>query len=481
MNEGAQGRLEPALQLRQTQQLALTPALQQSLHILALPALELSLYIRAQVEQNPLLELAEFSEEADSGEAEAPHFAGAEKLAYDEAAYEESWQRYVNAAQYEPHLYAASAREAAPPDLSAVLPAREEQGLATQLRLQLALKQAPTALKEAAELIIEYLDGDGYLSLPLSALEAESGCGAAVLEQALALVQSLEPPGVAARDLRECLRLQIGSHETERELLCTVIENHLPDVAAQRVREAARALKVSAARMERVFQRIRALAPRPAAHLSGGGGEAAYIAPDVIIRQEGAQYQVLLNDSLLPRVYISPVYRRAEPLLRQDKEAAAYVKRALGEAHSLLRNIEKRRQTVYRLALLTAERQHGFFEHGPACLAPWTMKEAAEQLELHESTISRAIAGKYVQTPRGVFLWKYFFPRAYGAGPGALTPAWAKEQLKELVAVEDKARPFSDRRLAEILGKRGLTLARRTVAKYREQLGIAARHLRRRG
>jgi RNA polymerase sigma-54 factor len=168
-------------------------------------------------------------------------------------------------------------------------------------------------------------------------------------------------------------------------------------------------------------------------------------------------------------------------LLLQDKAAATYIKRALGEAESLLRNIEKRRLTVYRLALLTVEQQRGFLEQGLAALSPFTMKKAGEELSLHESTISRAIAGKYVQTPRGLYPWKFFFPRAYITKSGALAPAWVKEQIKELIIAEDKARPLSDQRLTEILEERGLKLARRTVAKYREELGIAARQFRRRG
>jgi RNA polymerase sigma-54 factor len=250
-------------------------------------------------------------------------------------------------------------------------------------------------------------------------------------------------------------------------------------VAANRVREAARALKSGVLQVEGAFKQIRGLAPRPAAHINGGA-QAPYINPDVVIRKIDGEYQVLLNDSLLPRLHISHYYRERDPLLWQDKGAAAYLKRALGEAENLLRNIEKRRQTVYRLALLTLEQQRGFFEQGLSALSPLTMKEAAEELSLHESTVSRAIAGKYLQTPRGLFPWKFFFPRACAGGLGRLTPAWVKDQLKELIAAEHKSNPLSDRRLAEMLAEQGIKLARRTVTKYREELGIAARQFRRR-
>ena len=473
MNERILSLQQPGLQLRQAQQLALTPALKQSLQILAMPALELSQYLRAQAEQNPTLELDEYNEEDEGSSQDAQE----RELAYDEAAYEDNWQRFLSVAQYEPHLYAAATREAAPPELSATLPAREEQELYSLLRIQLALKDAPPIVKAAAAQIIEYLDEDGYLSLPLSNLALESDYGENMLTEALGLVQSLEPPGVAARDLRECLRLQISAQEIERDLLCAVIERHLPDVAANRVREAARALKISALRVEAAFKHIRGLSPRPAANFSGGA-DTFFIIPDVIIRQINDEYIVLLNDSLLPRLFISPYYCKPDPLLLRDKETADYIKRALGEAASLLRNIEKRRQTVYRLALLTLERQRGFLEQGLAALVPWTMKEAAQDLQAHESTVSRAIAGKYVQTPRGLFPWKFFFPRSYAGQPGAFTQAWIKEQLKELIATEDKDHPFSDAHLSQLLGERGIKLARRTVAKYREESGIAARQFR---
>jgi RNA polymerase sigma-54 factor len=474
MNERINDPQQHGLLLRQMQQLTLTPALKQSLKILAMPSLELSLYIQAQAEQNPVLEVNEYEEEDDMN----PRLVAEHELVYDEASYEENWQCFLDIAQYEPHLYAAASREATPPELSAALPAREEQELYTLLRLQLALKDTSPAIKDAAAQIIEYLDEDGYLSLPLSNLAAESNYSEDLLTEALALVQSLEPLGVAARDLRECLRLQISAFESERDLLYAVIERHLPDVAANRVRETARALKISATRVEAAFRHIRALAPRPAAHYSNGG-YTPYIIPDVIICLLDGEYRVFLNDSLLPQLYISPYYRRLDPLLLRDKEAADYIKRALSEADNLLRNIEKRRLTMYRLALFTLEYQRGFLKQGLSALTPLTMKETAQMLQLHESTISRAIAGKYIQTPRGLFPWNFFFPRSYTNQIGALTPAWAKEQLKELINAENKAYPLSDQRLSEILEKRGAYLARRTVAKYREELGIAARQFRR--
>ncbi|MCL1905632.1 MAG: RNA polymerase factor sigma-54, partial [Clostridiales bacterium] len=310
-------------------------------------------------------------------------------------------------------------------------------------------------------------------------LAAKSNFCEDVLAEALALVQSLDPPGVAARDLRECLRLQIGANEPERELLRAVIDRHLPDVASNRVRAAARALKTTVPRVEAAFDHIRGLAPRPAAYYNGGEA-APYITPDVIIRKVGVEYLVLLNDILLPRLFISPYYLRPDSPALREREAADYIKRALGEAESLLRNIEKRRQTIYRLAMFTAEHQRGFLERGLSALSPLTMKEAGEALYLHESTISRAIGGKYVQTPRGLLPWKFFFPRAYSGNSGTASTAWVKEQLKELIAAEDKARPLSDQSLSVILEEQGLKLARRTVSKYREELGIEARHLRRR-
>lgn len=461
------------LSLQQKQGLVLTPALTQSLHILTLPVLELAEYVREQVEENPALELGE----PDGAGEDTP---AARDLAYDETAYEENWQRQLLSAPDEQRFYGSLAAAPERDGLSPVLAAREEQGLTQLLRLQLAMREAPAQLLAAALLIIEHLDEDGYLSLSLPRLAEFCGCAEAQLYPALALVQSLEPSGVAARDLRECLRLQVGGDEPQRELILAVIDNHLPDVAKNRVRETARALKASAEQIEYAFTRIRALNPRPAAGMEGHSADTQYIVPDVFVRKIDGEYYILLNENLEPRLHIGSYYRRLDPQYRQDEEVQEYLRQKLAAAQSLIRNIERRRQTIYRLAQIVVERQRGFLEHGLAALSPLTMKEVAEQAELHESTVSRAIAGKYVQTPRGVYEWKFFFPRAYGEKDGEITPAWVKEQLAELIAGEDKADPYSDQRLQELLATRGAKVARRTVAKYREALGIPPRSMRRR-
>jgi len=485
------------LDLQQKQGLFLTPVLAQSLHLLTLPLLELAEYVQAQVEENPALELGS-DQEAEEGndpaagdlrygvtvqdQAVYPEAAYNETVydeaAYAETAYEENRRNYLLAAGAGADFFGNAALAWTQGSVNPPLAARQEQDLPSMLRLQLALREAPRELRQAARQIIEHLDGDGYFTLPLTRLSELCGHEEALLQQALSLVQSLEPAGVAARDLRECLRLQIGAAELQRQLILAVIERHLSDVAKNRVQETARALKVSAEQVKRAFTRIRALHPQPAAGLCGVRTETPYIVPDIIVHQVAGEYHISLNENLEPRLHISAYYRH--PHTRLDEEARKYMQEKMAAAMTLIRNMEKRRETIQRLAQITLERQRGFLADGLAGLIPLTMKEVAAAAAIHESTVSRAIAGKYIQTPRGMYAWKFFFPRAYGRVGDMKTPAWIKAQLSELIAREDKAHPYSDRRLQELLAGRGLIIARRTVTKYRENLGIGARAMRRR-
>ncbi|MCL1975661.1 MAG: RNA polymerase factor sigma-54 [Firmicutes bacterium] len=475
MNKQVKTLPTPGLELRQTQQLTLTPALKQSLHILTMPALELNAYIRDQVEQNPVLEFSDYQEAADTS-----IIYGGQTPLHNEYLYAKNRQDFSQNSSSEPPFLPTSDRDIKPLDINNFILAKEEPELISLLRLQLAMKKNSALVKGAAEQIIECLDEDGYFSLPLSSLAAESGYSELLLAEALALVQSLEPPGVGAQNLRECLCLQISAQEPERELLFAIIKRHLPDVAANRVHEAARSLKTTNDIIENAFRRIRSLTPYPAAHLQNSSIAVPYIIPDIIIQNDRGEFQVLLNDHILPDFHINSYYQQKNFWLFQDKETGLYIKHALAEAENLLRNIKKRRQTVYRLALFTVERQSGFFTQGLAALLPLSMKEAGKQLSLHISTISRAVAGKYIQTPRGMYPWKFFFPRAQISKAGAVTQAWAKEQLKEVIAKENKTNPLSDMLLTEIMKERGIYLARRTITKYREELGIQTQRQRRR-
>ena len=479
MTSGFDSNLTHEMDIQQKQGLFLTPMLTQSLHILTLPVLELAEYARAQTEENPVLELGP-DQETDGDNNPAAGLPDDETNyddAYGETAFEEKRRDYFADVREVTTLYGGATPVFEQRDL---ISARQEQDLSSLLRLQLATRAAPRDLKEAARQIIEHLDGDGYFSLPVARLAELSGYNEELLLQALTLVQSLEPAGVAARDARECLRLQIGALEPRRELILAVIEHHLEDVAKNRAYDTARALKVSVEQVKRAYARIRALHPKPAAGLSDTRPETPYIAPDIIVSKIDGEYQVFLNENLEPRLHISAYYRHPYMLARQDEEVKKYLQEKMTAAMALIRNMEKRRETIHRLAQITMQRQRGFLDKGPAGLISLTMKELAEAAAMHESTVSRAIAGKYIQTPRGMYAWKFFFPRAYGLPGDKKAPAWIKAQLSELIAGEDKARPFSDRRLQELLAERGLLAARRTVAKYRESLGIGARTMRRR-
>lgn len=506
---------------KQTQQLAMTPLMQQALRLLQLPSVELEQLVLEEAEQNPFLELegeidgemdeetdAEQdreapglvsqesedergdSEEADAGEASSSDedreelpVEDTESLDSEETvpALEERFDDVdVDWAElYEDSVsrsYAIHDPDEEEHDLEDYVPARET--LSDRLRWQLQLMPFDERLKDIAEYIVGCLDPDGYLRVPEAEIAQDLGCSVEEVERALQLVQSLDPPGIGARNLAECLTIQLRHRRVDDPLLYAIVRQHLVDVQKKNVRKIAQALKVSEERVREAINFLATLEPAPG--YAYGYEPPMEIRPDVVVKKIDDDYYVYVEDGKLAGLRISPTYRRM--LEEGDKLSETDRKFALEKYKSakwLIRNIDRRKNTLLRVAQAIVEHQREFLDKGISHLRPLTLRQIADAVGMHESTVARVTSGKYMETPRGTFEMKFFFSRGIQSDDGeGASNTTVKQMIAEMIAAEDPRRPLSDQKIVELLAKKGIHVARRTVAKYREQLGILSSRLR---
>jgi len=478
--------VKQTLQLKLSQHLALTPQLQQSIRLLQLSTLELQQEIEQALQDNPMLELEEPGESGFLGggedalahlRSEAP--GGEEERITAVAEWNEADFAWPAASLTGPHD-AHDENDADATELAAATTSLREH-----LTAQLALSQLNGKDRLRVAFLIEALDEDGYLGQPLAelaeALPAELvGEPDEVVEDlqiALRHLQSFDPPGVGARDPRECLLLQLANLPASpaRELARVIVRDHLEQLAA---RDYARIKKTTGCddeALRRAQELIRSLNPRPGAQFAAL--DTRYVIPDVIVRKVRGQWTALLNREAIPRVRINRQY--ADLLRRLRGSGGANLAGQLQEAKWLIKNVQQRFETIARVAQAIVERQRAFFDHGEVAMRPLTLREIAESVALHESTISRVTTQKYLACPRGVFELKYFFGSHVATDTGGAASSTAiRALIKQLVAAEDGHKLLSDARIADILGAQGIVVARRTVAKYRESLGIPPVNLR---
>lgn len=461
--------LRQDLRGRQEQRIALTPDLRYSLTILQLPLPELRSAIEEELLANCLLEREE-GEDAAGPEAPEGLAGTAGRYGVTGAANDEE------TGPVEPGV--AWDEETGRPTGALDSP---RPSLREHLLFQLRLTGVGPVLRRAAAHLIWNLDDHGYLRLDLDEAARRLGLEPAVLIQALHLVQTFEPPGVGARDLRECLLIQARSSltGTTGALALALIEGHLADLAASRYTRLASMLKVRVEEIRAAAALIRGLEPRPGRNFGPAAASPPPV-PDLIIRRVDGDYQVRVREAPGPRVRISPYYRRLLSEETADGEAREYLREKLRSARRLLRCLERRRITLHRIGTALASMQGDFLDLGPAFLKPLTLHQLAARVHLHESTVSRAVAGKYAETPQGLIALSDFFPAGLaGAGDKTLSAARVREKLREAVAGEDPRHPLSDRDLSVLLAQSGCAVARRTVAKYREELGIPTANRRR--
>jgi RNA polymerase sigma-54 factor len=337
------------------------------------------------------------------------------------------------------------------------------------------------AVDHAAQAVIGSLDQDGFFTGSLEEVASLVGVDLPATQAGLEAVQQLDPPGVGARDLPEALCLQLESLGLDEPVLMRIVREFLPEVASSHFRKIARALRIDEAEVRRLVDILRGLNPRPAGAYSPGPSP-GYIVPDVTLRRFDEDWLIVPNNDALPALRVSPRYRS---LLKSgssaDEDTRRYLKDKIRSAESFIKNVDRRKDTVSGITEITLEVQRDFFEDGKGPLRPLRLEDVAVEIGVHLSTVSRGVTGKYMATPYGLFELKHFFSGGYRTSTGMdVAATTVKQRLRELVKEEDPAKPLSDQRLAEMLSDEGVKVARRTVAKYREELRIEPSWARRR-
>lgn len=469
---------EPFLSLVQNQRMSmvLAPQLRQSLELLQVPMLELRTLVRQELEQNPTLEeqLLEGEQIEIEPAINAPEEEAAFKDEFDKLAkLDDEFKDYFN--QNQPR--GPSSEEAARRQFfldSLTQPESLQQHLMDQMSLAVVTPDE----RQMGELLIGSINEDGYLTATLEDLSTSTGFAAEALRDVLNLVQEFDPVGVGARDLRECLLIQLRRLGKADELPGILVRDHLEELGARRFPDVARAVKVSVDQIHEATRLIATLEPKPGRIYAADN--TSYVLPEVMIQKVDDEYAVILNNDQIPRLHISEHYRQLMADENTPAEVKNYIREKVRAGMFLIKSINQRQQTIYNIAkeIITVQRE--FFEHGISHLRPLTMAEVATVLGIHETTVSRAIANKYMQTPRGTFEMKYFFTPGYRNADGvSVSNKTIKDTIANLVAEEDPAHPLSDQVIVEKLKEKGLQVARRTIAKYRDELKILPSHLRR--
>ncbi|MDN9010450.1 RNA polymerase factor sigma-54 [Brevibacillus laterosporus] len=441
----------------QTLKLVMTPELRQAITILQFSAIDLMNYLQEQAIENPVIDLQEIA----VAQEPLPADKREKSLDFD-------WKELLNNPGH--NDFSVNRDESAYNPLDYVSDTRTT--LFSHLEEQLGyVKRLTPVQRQIARYIIGNLDERGYLEVPVTDIKERLGVDLEEAEDVLRVIQHLDPAGVAARSLEECLLLQLEHEGLDDEHIVEVIKHHLVDLANNRFGKIAEQLHISVGDVQRIADLVRTLNPRPGAAYSSA--DIRYIVPDVTVEKVMGEYIVIVNDSSLPRLSINPFYERMLKEKTEKDEARQFVHEKLNAAVWLAKSLEQRRMTLLRVTQAIVDLQNDFFEKGIHYLKPMTQKDIAERVQLHESTISRATSNKYVQTPRGVFELKYFFTSALSTASGeAASSESVKKRIKAFIDKEDRNKPYSDQKLAELLEKEGVEISRRTVAKYREEMLI---------
>lgn len=423
------------LTLEQTQKLQLTPELLQSIKILQLSSTDLEAYIEEQMLVNPVLEVKEEAQKTP----------------------ERTYRPGINMGglPYEKN------------DINRIT-------LTEHLLFQLQFEKVSKRVAEASRYIISSLDDNGYLTMSFEELCESAKAEPATVRRALSVVQSFDPAGIGAADIKECLLLQLKAAGKWTELKSRIIENHLEHVALNRLSTISKALRASVDKVQEAVDDIKSLDPKPGRAFASED-ETRYITPDVYVEKEENRYRILLSESRLPKLGISSFYSELLENKSEDKEVNAYLNDKVRSASWLINCIEQRNTTIYNVAAAIVKYQEEFFDFGDRYLKPLYLKQIAEEVGIHESTVSRTINGKYMETPRGMFEFKYFFSFgvANETGEGVSSNS-VKYMIKELIDAENPKSPIADKDIAQALKEKGIEISRRTVAKYRDEMGIVS-------
>lgn len=464
--------------LRQTmnlsQSLVITPQLQQAIKLLQMSRMELESAVRSELEENPILEEAETLKEEDlkrTKEAanEVEHSEAPDQNAQDPQKQDEfEWESYIEVNQKPPQSGMAGSEEIM--NYENVITA--SQTLHDHLYWQVKMNGFSEDEEKAADALIGAIDDDGYIKVSLEQLAEEEKIDLGLLEDTLSLIHEFDPAGVGARDLKECLLIQARHLEEDTNDLVNLINNHLKDLEKKNYDAIAKALGLEIADVIEICKIIYAMDPKPGRAFVSS--DTHYVTPDVYVYKVGDDYVVSLNEDGLPRLKISNFYKN---MLKGGKSTGDktqdYIQEKLRSAVWLIKSIHQRQRTIYKVAESIVKHQREFFEKGSEHLKPMVLRDIANDIGMHESTVSRVTTAKYVHTPQGIYELKYFFNSGISSSDGdSLASESVKIKIKDLVSKEDPKNPLSDQKIVDLLKVDGIQIARRTVAKYRDVLKI---------
>jgi RNA polymerase sigma-54 factor len=472
--------LEQKLHLKLSQKLIMTPSLQQAIKLLQLSKLELQEVLNQELLENPLLD--ESAEEAKAEETQAEETKAEneseeakktetkdekEKDSFDEIDYDAYFQDYIEYG-YNPRGMGEE-HEEFPIENTLTRP----PNLADHLTWQLSMSDASPRTKEIAQFIIGNIDEDGYLRATHEEIMASGGYESEEVETAIRAVQSLDPIGVGARDLRECLLLQLVFLELDAPLVEIIVRDHWEEFMQRKFVPLAKTLGIDLKSLEGIVEIIKHLDPKPGRKYSNE--RAIYVEPDVYIQKVGDEYVIVLNEDGMPKLRINSGYRSMLNNMdsKQDGETVNYIKDKIRSAVWLIKSLDQRQRTIYKVAESIVKHQREFLEKGIDYLRPLVLRDVADDIQMHESTVSRVVSNKYMHTPRGLFLMKYFFHSGIDSDTGEdISSLTVKKKIQSFIDNEDPRKPLSDSKIMKILNDEGINIARRTVAKYRDELNI---------
>lgn len=462
------------LSLSQTQKLIMTPELRQAIQVLQFNNVELMEYLNNQLESNPFLEVVD--KKRDDNKEDNDKYESYS----DDSKGEEYWKDIIE--KYDDISYKSYAN---PNDednkQSFESYVSKKISLKEHLMLQLGVSTKTEKEKRIGEFLIESLDRKGYLSSTIPDISMQLNESPIDVERVLHLIQTFDPIGIGARNLSECLMLQLKEKGIQDRNAYIIVDRYLDDIACNKMQKISKELHIPVQRVQSICDIIKMLEPKPSRGFVVDSDNIRYIVPDVTIEKINGEYIIIVNDSNFPVLSISSYYKKMANDI-DDKEANKFLTDKLNSSMWLIRSIEQRRLTLYRVVESILKFQKDFFEYGNKALKPLVLKDVAEDISMHESTVSRATNGKYVQTPRGLFELKYFFTSSIGDenGGDVVSSTSVKSQIKELIEKENHQKPLSDQKIVDLLVQNGINISRRTVAKYRDEMQIPSSSMRRR-
>lgn len=453
--------MEIKLNLTQEQKLIMTQQMQLSLKLLQMSSFELQTYIEKEVQENPVIDLE--YKKCDSNSKN-----------------EIDYKNLIKYLEFDDYGHGSYVREKDDNEVSPLNFVNKQKSLREFLLDQIVEIDEPDSVKTVCKYLIENINEKGYLDISLEEVEKELAITKELAEKCLNIVQQLDPPGICARDLKECLKIQLRLKGIKDKNIYEIIDNYLELMAENKYNVIAKNLKISVKEAQKYGDLIKSLEPKPSRGFFTGE-ETNYIVPEAYVKKIDGKYHVIINDDLLPRLNINQLYKN---IINNDNntDTVKYVKDKLNSAMYLIKSINQRKNTIYRILEKIVEVQKNYFDFGEAFLKPMTLKEIADSLDIHESTVSRAIKDKYINTDRGTVKIKDLFTTGLSKLDSFenVSAKIIKKEISKIIEEEDKSKPISDQKICDILQEKGIDISRRTVAKYREEMGIKSSSKRKR-